>query len=68
MPGALVVVELAQPDGLPAALAAWQVHLELLVAALAREERCWPDERVAALEARYAARAPYFSAAGQAIR
>ena len=70
MPGALVVVEVAQPDGLPAALAAWQVHLELLVAALAGIERCWPDERVAALEARYATRltAGHFSAAGQAIR
>ena len=55
-------------DGLPSALAAWQVHLELLVAALAGTERCWPEERVAALEARYAARLAHFSAAGHAIR
>jgi uncharacterized protein YndB with AHSA1/START domain len=56
MPGSLVVVEEALPEFNPAALAAWQVHLELLVAGLHGIERCWPDERVAALEARYAAR------------
>jgi len=56
MPGSLVVVEEALPELSAAALAAWQVHLELLVAALHGIERCWPDERVAALEARYAAR------------
>ena len=37
-------------------LEAWQAHLELLVAALQGIERCWPDDRVTALEARYAAR------------
>jgi uncharacterized protein YndB with AHSA1/START domain len=55
-PGALVVVEEALPELRPAALAAWQAHLELLVAGLQGVERCWPDDRVAALEARYAAR------------
>ena len=58
MPGTLIGVRLqvADPAARPAALAAWQVHLELLVAALQGIERCWPGERVAALEARYAAR------------
>jgi uncharacterized protein YndB with AHSA1/START domain len=56
MPGSLVVVEERLPELRPAALAAWQVHLELLVAGLQGIERCWPDERVEALEARYAAR------------
>jgi uncharacterized protein YndB with AHSA1/START domain len=64
-PGALIVVEQRLPGLEPAALAAWQVHLELLVAALAGVERCWPEERVEALRSRYAA---HFSAAGQAIR
>ena len=54
VPGTLIGVRFEVAD--PAALAAWQVHLELLVAALQGIERCWPDERVAALEARYAAR------------
>jgi uncharacterized protein YndB with AHSA1/START domain len=53
-PGSLVVVEAAPPR--PEALAAWQVHLELLVAGLQGIERCWPEERVQALTARYAAR------------
>ena len=56
VPGSLIVVEETLPEVRPAALAAWQVHLELLVAGLQGIERCWPDERVAALEARYAAR------------
>ncbi|HTE59365.1 MAG TPA: hypothetical protein VK631_03385, partial [Solirubrobacteraceae bacterium] len=56
LPGSLVVVEETLPELRPGALAAWQVHLELLVAGLQGSERCWPDERVAALEARYAAR------------
>jgi uncharacterized protein YndB with AHSA1/START domain len=56
MPGSLVVVEETLPELNAAALAAWQVHLELLAAGLHGIERCWPDERVAALEARYAAR------------
>ena len=56
IPGSLIVVEETLPELLPAALAAWQVHLELLVAGLQGIERCWPDERVEALEARYAAR------------
>jgi uncharacterized protein YndB with AHSA1/START domain len=56
IPGSLVVVEQTLPELRPAALAAWQVHLELLVAGLQGIERCWPDERVEALEARYAAR------------
>jgi uncharacterized protein YndB with AHSA1/START domain len=56
MPGSLVVVEETLPELNAAALAAWQVHLELLVAGLHGIDRCWPDERVAALEARYAAR------------
>jgi uncharacterized protein YndB with AHSA1/START domain len=56
IPGSLIVVEETLPELLPAALAAWQAHLELLVAGLQGIERCWPDERVAALEARYAAR------------
>jgi uncharacterized protein YndB with AHSA1/START domain len=56
VPGSLVVVEETLPELRPAALAAWQVHLELLVAGWQGIERCWPDERVAALEARYAAR------------
>jgi uncharacterized protein YndB with AHSA1/START domain len=54
IPGALIVVEAAEPR--PEALAAWQVHLELLVAGLQGIERCWPEERVEALTARYAAR------------
>jgi uncharacterized protein YndB with AHSA1/START domain len=53
-PGSLIVVEAAEPR--PDALAAWQAHLELLVAGLQGVERCWPDERVQALTARYAAR------------
>jgi uncharacterized protein YndB with AHSA1/START domain len=56
IPGSLIVVEEALPELRPAALAAWQVHLELLVAGLQGIERCWPDDRVAALEVRYAAR------------
>ena len=56
MPGSLIVVEQALRELRPAALAAWQVHLELLVAALQGIERCWPEERVTMLEARYAAR------------
>jgi hypothetical protein len=56
IPGSLIVVEETLPELSPAALAAWQVHLELLVAGLQGIERCWPDERVTALEARYAAR------------
>jgi uncharacterized protein YndB with AHSA1/START domain len=59
-PGSLIVVTQTLPAAhaalRPAALAAWQVHLELLVAALQGSERCWPEERVTALEARYAAR------------
>jgi hypothetical protein len=54
IPGALIVVEAAEPR--PEALAAWQVHLELLVAGLQGIERCWPEQRVEALTARYAAR------------
>ena len=56
MPGALVTVTVAldDPDAAPAALAAWQVHLELLIAAVHGEERCWPADRVAELERRYA--------------
>jgi uncharacterized protein YndB with AHSA1/START domain len=56
VPGSLIVVEQTRPEALPAALAAWQVHLELLVAGLQGIERCWPEDRVATLEARYAAR------------
>jgi uncharacterized protein YndB with AHSA1/START domain len=56
IPGSLIVVEQTLPGVQPAALAAWQVHLELLVAGLQGSERCWPDDRVTALEARYAAR------------
>ena len=56
MPGALIVVDPPVPAAAARPLAAWQVHLELLVAALAGEERCWPEERVTALAARYAAR------------
>jgi uncharacterized protein YndB with AHSA1/START domain len=56
IPGALIVVEEALPEPRPEVLAAWQVHLELLVAGLAGIDGCWPDERVAVLEARYAAR------------
>jgi uncharacterized protein YndB with AHSA1/START domain len=56
VPGSLIVVEQTLPDPRPAVPAAWQVHLELLVAALQGIERCWPDERVTALEARYAER------------
>jgi uncharacterized protein YndB with AHSA1/START domain len=56
IPGSLIVVEETLPELRPAALAAWQVHLELLVAGLQRIERCWPHERVEALESRYAAR------------
>jgi uncharacterized protein YndB with AHSA1/START domain len=53
--GALIVVEVTLPEPDPAALAAWQVHLELLVAALAGEVRPWPQDRVDALADRYAA-------------
>ena len=60
LPGSLIVVTQSLPEARadlrPAALAAWQAHLELLVAALQGIERCWPEERVTALEARYAAR------------
>jgi uncharacterized protein YndB with AHSA1/START domain len=56
IPGSLIVVEEALPELRPEAPAAWQVHLELLVAGLQGIERCWPEERVAALTARYAAR------------
>ena len=56
IPGSLIVVEETLPELRPGALAAWQVHLELLIAGLQGIERCWPDDRVAALEARYAAR------------
>jgi uncharacterized protein YndB with AHSA1/START domain len=62
-PGTLIAVDLAGRPA-PTTLAAWQVHLELLVAALAGDERCWPEERVTALAERYR----HFSAAGQAIR
>jgi uncharacterized protein YndB with AHSA1/START domain len=59
-PGSLVVVTQTVPAALaelrPPALAAWQVHLELLVAGLQGIERRWPDERMAELEARYADR------------
>jgi len=59
-PGSLIVLTQTVPGALaeltPGALAAWQAHLELLVAALQGIERCWPDDRVTALEARYAAR------------
>jgi hypothetical protein len=58
--GTLIVVE---ADGLGAReAAAWQVHLELLVAALAGVEREWPEDRVTELRERY------FSAAGHAMR
>ena len=56
IPGSLIVVEATLPAPSPDVLAGWQVHLELLVAGLAGVERCWPDDRVAVLEARYAAR------------
>ena len=56
IPGSLVVVEEALPEPRPDRLAAWHVHLELLVAGLHGIERCWPGERAAMLEARYAAR------------
>jgi uncharacterized protein YndB with AHSA1/START domain len=59
-PASLIVLEQTIPaalaDTLPAALAAWQLHLELLVATLQGIERCWPDDRMAQLESRYAAR------------
>jgi uncharacterized protein YndB with AHSA1/START domain len=41
---------------LPAALARWQVALELLVARLHGVERSWPDARADQLEARYGER------------
>ena len=53
-PGSLLLVDVAEAD--PDALAAWQVRLELLVAALAGEARDWPEERTAALAARYRSR------------
>jgi uncharacterized protein YndB with AHSA1/START domain len=56
IPGSLIVVEEQLGAIRPEALAAWQVHLELLVAGLQGIERCWPEERVEALTARYAAR------------
>jgi uncharacterized protein YndB with AHSA1/START domain len=56
IPGSLIVVEEELGAIRPEALAAWQVHLELLVAGLQGIERCWPEERVEALTARYAAR------------
>jgi uncharacterized protein YndB with AHSA1/START domain len=56
IPGSLIVVEETRPELDPAAPAAWQVHLELLVAGLHGFERCWPDERVEVLTDRYAAR------------
>jgi uncharacterized protein YndB with AHSA1/START domain len=57
MPGSLIVVEATIPGPDPAVLAAWQVHLELLVAALTGAVRPWPQDRVDALTDRYAARA-----------
>jgi uncharacterized protein YndB with AHSA1/START domain len=60
--GTLVVVEVTQPELRPREAAAWHVHLELLVAALAGVERAWPEERVDELSERY------FSAAGHAMR
>lgn len=65
VPGSLIVVEQTLPALRPAVPAAWQVHLELLVAALQGIERCWPDERVTALEARYAER---LGAPGRPVR
>lgn len=43
-------------DRLPIVLATWQVHLELLFAALMGEVRPWPGDRVDALERRYRTR------------
>jgi hypothetical protein len=40
----------------PAALAAWQVHLDRLIASLHGVTRPWPAERAAALRAMYADR------------
>lgn len=62
MPGSLIVVEESLPEFRPRAAAAWQVHLELLVAGLAGVERAWPNDRVDELTERY------FSAAGHAMR
>ena len=56
IPGSLIVVEETLAAPRPEVLAAWQVHLELLVAGLAGIGRPWPEDRVAVLEARYAAR------------
>ena len=56
-PGSLLLVDVAEADA--EALAAWQVRLELLVAALAGEARDWPEERDAALAARYRSRSVF---------
>jgi uncharacterized protein YndB with AHSA1/START domain len=54
----LVLTQVLPADGIgdpAAALAAWQVHLELLVARLnGLGDRPWPDDRVAKLTAMYA--------------
>jgi uncharacterized protein YndB with AHSA1/START domain len=44
------------PDLLPTVLAAWQVHLELLFAAVQGEVRPWPDGRVEQLATGYGER------------
>jgi uncharacterized protein YndB with AHSA1/START domain len=62
MPGSLIVVEEILPEVRPRTAAAWQVHMELLVAGLAGIPRAWPEDRVERLTERY------FSAAGHAMR
>lgn len=58
--GSYVVVEQTVPRDLaqerPVLLAAWQTHLELLVARLHGDARAWPHDRTAALQATYADR------------
>lgn len=49
--------EVSDRAAVPAALAAWHVHLELFFAAVFGEIRCpWPEDRTEELEARYRAR------------
>ncbi|WP_020495314.1 SRPBCC family protein [Sciscionella marina] len=53
--GCRLVLTQTAPEDRAAALAAWQTHLELLVAALHGDIRCpWPSERTEQLRERYA--------------